>query len=122
MMRDNWDARAASRVSPRKRNEQMTFEVFAQRGRRGWEAFGTALRRDIEGEVSDKESLPGMALSEEFSLTETIDHGVEVVQEDGLFNMDTALCSNMAGSSSMEEELPHFWMAMDWRFMDPQGW
>lgn len=122
IMRDNWNARAANRASQRKRNEQMTFEVFAQSVNRGWEAFGATLRGVIEDEMLEKEDLVGAGPNEGSYMTETVDVGERLMPEDGLFGMETGLYSNMAGQSSMEVELAHFWTAMDWRFMDPQGW
>ncbi|KAJ4390897.1 hypothetical protein N0V93_004496 [Gnomoniopsis smithogilvyi] len=122
IMQDNWNARAANRASARKRNEQMTFEGFAQSVARGWEAFGAALRRDIEDEMLVKEDLVETSSSEGSSMTETIHVGGQMTPDDGLFELGTGLYPNIGGQSSMGVELAHFWTAMDWRFMDPQGW
>lgn len=121
-MRDNWSARAANRTSLGKRNEQMTFESFSQSVTRGWEAFGAALRRDIEDEVLEKEDSVGAGPSQGASTTETVDVHGQIMPENDLFGMGAGLDSDLAGRASMGVELAHFWTAMDWTFMDSQGW
>lgn len=122
VMRDQWNARAANRASLRKRNEQMTFEGFVQSVRKGWDAFGAALRRDIENDALEKDDLLGSGLNDDISVTEPVDFGGQVTPTGDMFGMETlGSYSDMAGQSAMEGELAHFWTTMDWSFIDPQG-
>lgn len=122
LMRDNWNARAANRDPHRKRNEQMTFEGFVQVVKKGWDAFGAAMRRDMEDELLEKDDLLEVESREDGSTLAGPNLEGQLVLEDNLVNIGTDLHPNMAGQSIMGGEMAHFWTAMDWRFMDPQAW
>lgn len=116
-MPDHWNARAANRACTKKQNERMTFDGFLQSVRKGWEAFGAALRRDIENELLEKENSLGSGLNEEVSMTEPVNYGVQGLSEGDMFGVEAGLYPAMAEQSAMEA---HFWTTMDWSFIDPQ--
>lgn len=122
VMRDHWNARAANRTSTKNQNERVTFDGFVQSVRKGWDAFGATLRRDIESEVLEKENLLGSGLNGDVAITEPVDFGGQRISKRDIFGVETGLYPDMAGQSAMEGELTHFWTTMDWSFIDPQGW
>lgn len=123
VMRDNWNARAANRAMLRKRNEQMTFEGFVESVKKGWEAFGAAMRRDMEDEALEKDDLLGTGAGEDPSMAcGSGDFSGQVMPEDSLNNVGGGLYPDMSGQFVMGGEMAHFWPAMDWRFMDTRPW
>lgn len=136
IMAANWNTRAARKASLEQQtgeeDKDLTFPEFMQSVMKGFNAFAVTLKNmgqsfadephkrtgKLRTDVGLQELNNASAGSDEFSVfAQSGDLGGQFTVTHG-----SSDDPDMNWQAGMGGEMAHFWTAMDWRFLDTQGW